>query len=138
MSGNLGHIHLRVSFGHHNHPKTIFIHLHTATVSDLRCSTRTFINGFPKFTHPKLQEGVATGGVAVDAEFVDCYKYSVVDLQIIVCIRRHVTLVYPIYPLFFAFQSEHNLEASYLLTLGRAQTNLGKPLFAKALLLKAN
>ena len=39
------------------------------------------------------------------------------DLQIIVCIRRHVTLVYPIYPSLFAFQSEHNLEASCLLTL---------------------
>ena len=61
---------------------------------------------------PKLQ-----GGVAVDTDFVHCYKYSKVDLQIIVCIRRHGTLVYPIYPPLFAFQSEHNLEASCLLTL---------------------
>ena len=70
-----------------------------------------------KFTHPKLQRGVAIGGVAIEAEFVHCCKYPVVDLQIIVCIRRHVTLVYPIYPSLFAFQSEHNLEASCLLTL---------------------
>ena len=51
--------------------------------------------------HPphKLQ-----GGVAVEAEFVHCYKYSVVDLQIIMCIRRNVTLVYPISPSLFAFQ----------------------------------
>ena len=67
--------------------------------------------------HPKLQGGVAIGGVAVEAEFVHCYKYSVVDLQIIMYIRRHVTLVYPIYPSLFAFQSEHNLEASCPLTL---------------------
>ena len=33
------------------------------------------------------------------------------------CIRRHVTLVYPLYPSLFTFQSEHNLEASCLLTL---------------------
>ena len=73
---------------------------------------------FQKFTHPpKLQGGVAIGGVAVEAEFFHCYKYSVVDLQIIMCIRRHVTLVYPIYPPLFAFQSKHNLEASCLLTL---------------------
>ena len=32
-------------------------------------------------------------------------------------IRRHVTLVYSIYPPLFAFQSEHSLEASCLLTL---------------------
>ena len=31
-------------------------------------------------------------------------------------IRSHVTLVYPIYPPLFAFQSEHNLEMSCLLT----------------------
>ena len=55
---------------------------------------------------PKLQGGVAVGGVVVEAEFVRCYKYSVVDLQIIMCISRHITLVYPIYPLLFAFQSE--------------------------------
>ena len=53
----------------------------------------------------------------VEAEFDHCYKYSVEDLQIIMCIRRHVTLVYPIYPSLFSFQSEHNLEASCLLTL---------------------
>ena len=56
-------------------------------------------------------------GVAVVAEFVHCYKYSVVDLLIIMCIRRHVTLVYPIYSPLFAFQPEHNLEASCLLIL---------------------
>ena len=61
---------------------------------------------------PKLN-----GGVAVEAEFVHCYKYSVVDLQIIMCITMHVTLVYPVYPLLFAFQPEHRLEASCLLTL---------------------
>ena len=65
---------------------------------------------------PKLQGGVAIGGVAVEAEFVHCYKYSVVDLQIIMCIRRHVTLVYPIYPSLFAFYAQHSLEASRLLT----------------------
>ena len=61
-----------------------------------------------KFIHPlpKLQGGVVIGGVAVETEFVDCYKYSVVDLQIIMCIRRHVTLVYPLYPPLFAFQLE--------------------------------
>ena len=33
-----------------------------------------------KFTPPpKLQGGVAIGGVAVEAEFVHCCKYSVVD-----------------------------------------------------------
>ena len=61
---------------------------------------------------PKLQGGVAIGGVAVEAEFVHCCKYSVVDLQIIMCIKRHVTLVYPIYPPLFAFQSEHTLEGA--------------------------
>ena len=66
---------------------------------------------------PKLQGGVEIGGVAVEAEFVHCYKYSVVDLQIIICIRMHVTLVYPIYPPVFAFQPEHSLEVSCLLTL---------------------
>ena len=66
---------------------------------------------------PKLKGGVAIGGVAVETEFVYCYKYSVVDMQIIMCIRRHVTLVYPIYPPLFAFQLEYNLDASYLLTL---------------------
>ena len=65
-----------------------------------------------KFTYPKLQ-----GGVAVEAEFVYCNKYSVVDLQIIMCIRRSVTLVYPIYPPPFAFQPENSLEANCLLTL---------------------
>ena len=55
---------------------------------------------------PKLQGGVAIGGVAVEAEFVHCYKYSVVDLQIVMCIRRHVTLIYLIYPPLFAFQLE--------------------------------
>ena len=45
--------------------------------------------------HPphKQQGGVAIGGVELEAEFVHCYKYSVVDLQIIMCIGRHVTLV---------------------------------------------
>ena len=57
------------------------------------------------------------GGLAVEAEFGHCYKYSVVDLQIIMCIRMHVTLVYPMYPPLFAFQPEHSLEASFLLTL---------------------
>ena len=59
-----------------------------------------------KFTHPKIQGGVAIAGVAVEAEFVHCYKYSVVDLQIIMCIRRHVTLVYRIYPPHIALQPE--------------------------------
>ena len=63
-----------------------------------------------------LQVTVAIGGVAVQAEFVHCCKYSVVDLQIIMCIRRHVTLVYPIYPPLFTFQPENNLEVSCLLT----------------------
>ena len=54
--------------------------------------------------------------VAAEAEFVHCYKYSVVDLQIM-CIRRHLTLVYPIYPPLFAFQPKHSLEVSCLLTL---------------------
>ena len=76
-----------------------------------------------KFTHSQATRrvsigGLAIGGVAVEAEFVHCYKYSVVDLQINMCIRRHVTLVYQIYPSLFAFQSEDNLEASCLLTLG--------------------
>ena len=70
-----------------------------------------------KFTRPKLQGGVAIGGVAVEAGFVHCNKYSVADLQIIMCIRMHVTLGYPLYPPLFAFQSEHSLEASCLLTL---------------------
>ena len=48
---------------------------------------------------PKLQ-----AQVVVEAEFVHCYKYSVVDLQIIMFIRKHVTLIYPILPL-FALQS---------------------------------
>ena len=40
MSGNLGHIRLWLSFGHHIIIiQTIFSHLRTATVSDLRCST---------------------------------------------------------------------------------------------------
>ena len=43
--------------------------------------------------HPSLK---LQGVVAVEAEFVHYYKYFVVDLQIIMCIRRHVTLVYPI------------------------------------------
>ena len=55
---------------------------------------------------PKLQGEVAIGGIAVETEFVHCYKYSVVDLQIIMCIRMHVTLVYPIYPPLFAFEPE--------------------------------
>ena len=66
---------------------------------------------------PKLQGGVAIGGVAVEAEFVDCYKYSVVDLQIIMCITRHVTLVCPIYSSLFAFHAQHSLEASCMQTL---------------------
>ena len=33
------------------------------------------------------------------------------------CIRMNVTLVYPMYPPLFAFQTEHSLEASWLLTL---------------------
>ena len=57
------------------------------------------------------------GEVVVETEFVHCYKYSVVDLQIIMCIRKHVTLVYTIYPPLFAFQPKQRLEASYLLTL---------------------
>ena len=61
--------------------------------------------------HPPPQ-----GGVAVEAELVHCYKYSVVDLQIIMIIRRHVTLVYPIYPPLFAFQPQHSLEESCLMT----------------------
>ena len=38
-----------------------------------------------KFTHPtpKLRGGVAIGGEVVETEFVHCYNYSVVDLQII-------------------------------------------------------
>ena len=72
---------------------------------------------FTQLPPPKLQGGVAIGGVAVEAEFVHCYKYSVVDLQNIMCIRRHVTLGYPIYPSLFAFQSKRNLEVSCLLTL---------------------
>ena len=67
--------------------------------------------------HPKLQEMVAIGWVAVEAEFVHCYKYSVVYLQIIMCIRMHVTLFYPMYPPLCEFQPEHSLEASCLLTL---------------------
>ena len=69
--------------------------------------------------HPphKQQGGLAIGGVAVEADFVHCYKFSVLDLLIFMCIRRHVTLVYPIYPSLFAFQSEHNLEVNCLLTL---------------------
>ena len=66
---------------------------------------------------PKLQGGVAIGGVAVEAEFVHCYKYSVVDLPIILCIRKSVTLFHPIYPPLFAFQPEHSFEVSCLLTL---------------------
>ena len=66
---------------------------------------------------PKLQGRVVMGGLAVEAEFVHCYKYSVVDLQIIMCTRMHVTLVYQMYPPLFAFQPEHSLEASCLLTL---------------------
>ena len=69
--------------------------------------------------HPphKQRGGVAIGGVAVEAEFVHCYGYTVVDLQIIMCIRRHVTLVYPIYPPLFAFEPKQRLEANCLLTL---------------------
>ena len=70
-----------------------------------------------KFTHPKLQGGLAIGGVVVKTEFVHCYKYSVVDLQFIICIIRHVTLVYPIYPPLLAFHAQHSLEASCLQTL---------------------
>ena len=50
-------------------------------------------------------------------EFVHCYKYSEVDLPIIMCIRMGVALVYPIYPPLFAFQREHSFEVSCLLTL---------------------
>ena len=53
----------------------------------------------------------------VDAEFVHCYTYSVMDLQIIMFITRQVILVYPIYPPLFAFQPENSLEVSCLLTL---------------------
>ena len=69
--------------------------------------------------HPplKLQVGIAIEGVGVEAEFVHCYKYPVVGLQIIKCFRRHVILVYHIYPPLFAFQTENSLEASYLLIL---------------------
>ena len=71
-----------------------------------------------KFTPPpKLQGWEAIRGVAVKAEFVHCYKYSVVDLLIIMCIRSHVTLVYPIYPPLFAFHAQRSLEASCLQTL---------------------
>ena len=66
---------------------------------------------------PMLQGGVAIGGEVVETEFVHCYKYSVVDLQIIMCIRSHVTLVYSIYPPLFAFQPKQRLEANCLLTL---------------------
>ena len=55
---------------------------------------------------PKLQGWVEIGGIAVEAEFVHCYKYSVVDLQFIMCMRRNFTLVYPIYPPLFVFQLE--------------------------------
>ena len=50
-------------------------------------------------------------------EFVHCYIYSVVDLQTIMWIRMHVTLVYPIYPPPFAFHAQHSLEANCLQTL---------------------
>ena len=40
------------------------------------CSKQTEIH-----PPPKLQGGVVIGGVAVEAEFVHRYKYSVVDLQ---------------------------------------------------------
>ena len=36
---------------------------------------------------------------------------------LILCIRRHVTLVYSIYPPLFTFQPEHSLEASCLQTI---------------------
>ena len=72
---------------------------------------------------PKLRGEVAIGGVAVEGEFVHSYKYSVVDLQIM-CIRMHVTLVYPMYPPLFAFQPEHSLEASCLLTLRGGGVNI--------------
>ena len=72
------------------------------------CNKQTEIQPPP----PKLQ-----GGVALEAEFVHCYKYSVVDLQIMMSIRKHVALVYTIYPPLFAFQPQHNLEVSCLLTL---------------------
>ena len=66
---------------------------------------------------PQATRRGTIGGVAVEAEFVHCYKYSAVDPQIILCIRWHVTVVYPIYPSLFTFQPEHSLEVSSLLTL---------------------
>ena len=46
MSGNLGHIRPRLSYGHHTQYsiQTIFIRLRTATVSDLRCSIWLLLN----------------------------------------------------------------------------------------------
>ena len=47
---------------------------------------------------PKLQGGVAIGGVAVEAEFVHCCNYAVVDLQVIVCIIFNVRVVSDVTP----------------------------------------
>ena len=66
---------------------------------------------------PKLQGGVAIGGVAVEAEFVHCYKYSVVDLQIIMCIRRHVYTGLPIISATVCISTRNSHEVSCLLTL---------------------
>ena len=50
----------------------------------------------------------------VEAEFVNCYKYSVVDLQIIVCIRRHVTLVHSTVCISTRTQSRSELSADLI------------------------
>ena len=42
MSGNLGHILQRISFGHHNHPETIFICLCTYIPSTIRRQAKRF------------------------------------------------------------------------------------------------
>ena len=49
MSGNLGHIRPRLSYGHHIWSKPYIIRLWTATVSDLSCST------WPSFNNKQQQ-----------------------------------------------------------------------------------
>ena len=44
MSGNLGHIRSRLSYGHHISPEPYIMRLRTATVSDYSCSTRSSLN----------------------------------------------------------------------------------------------
>ena len=44
MSGNLGYIRLRLSYGHHISSKTYIISLRTATVSNLSCSAWPSLN----------------------------------------------------------------------------------------------